>query len=1310
MKPQLTKVLLALLLAAVPCASFGAFGLTTATDYYTVDTGAGLVFKVRRTDNGSSTQSAGDLMSLVYNGIEYQNQSRGSQINSGFDFLYTGVSAVTVSASVINVNYIRITVQAGNLTHYYMARNGYPNIYMATHFTTEPDTLGLCRYIVRIPSDLLSNGPVASDIRNNTGAIESGDIFGMADGTTRSKHYSNMRLMDWSFIGATGTNVGVFMLRSNHEGDSGGPFYRSLLNQCGSDQEITYIINYGEGQTEPFRTNVLNGPYALVFTGGGQPGTNLDYSWIETNGFNLTGWVSNANRGAVSGSVAGVPTGFQPVVGFANGQAQYWTVPATNGSYTSPLMIPGTYTMTLYKQELVVAMTNVTVTAGTTNTSNLASAEASPTYIWKLGEWDGTPAGFLNAGKVTTMHPSDIRMSNWNPGTFVVGASTVPSGIPCYQWKDVNGSQVIQFNLTAAQVVASTVRVGITVAYEGARPKISVNSWTYPSNPSPSTQPATRTLTVGTYRGNNVTYSFAVPASALVVGLNTLTVFPISGSGATTFLSAGYSLDCIEWDGPAVSPPTTPTGLTATAGNLQVGLNWDSSPGATSYNIKRATVSGGPFVTIASGVKPPTYTDASLVNGTAYYYVVSAVNSMGESSDSSSASATPFDLYAYWKFDESSGLIADDFAGTNNGVLASASAVWVTGKTNNAMKLNGTANSYVSFPTGLVSALNDFSIATWVKVDTNALWARIFDFGTGTGNYMFLAPVSFSSNTVRYAITTSSGGGEQQINTTATLSTGVWHHVGVTLSGNTGVLYLDGAAVGTNNSMTLRPSTLGTTTQNYLGKSQWPDPNLNGSIDDFRIYNRALSAAEITALFTPPALPAAPTGLLATTGGAQINLSWNPSAGAASYLVKRSPVSGGPYTTVAAGVTSTSYSDSGVFGGSNYFYVVSAMNATGEGTNSSEASATPFDFYGYWKFDETSGTNAADVAGAHNGTLAATATWGAGKTNNGVKLNGTTNSYVSFPTGLFSTLNDFSIATWVKVDTNATWARIFDFGSGTGNYMFLAPASGGNTVRYAIIAAGGGGEQQINSAAILSTGVWHHVAVTLSGTTGTLYIDGAVAGSTNGMTLRPSILGNTTQNYLGKSQWPDPNLIGTIDEFRIYNRALSGTEVSALASPPSAAPTGFAATPGNNQVSLSWNVSSGATSYKIKRATISGGPYSTIASPAATSYTDSTAVNGTTYYYVVSSVNLGGEGSNSAQVVATLTSIAPVNLSVSLSGDTFNLSWPMDHTGWRLQVQTNNLATGLATNWFDVVGSATTNGMTSPVDVNTGSMFYRLVY
>jgi hypothetical protein len=75
--------------------------------------------------------------------------------------------------------------------------------------------------------------------------------------------------------------------------------------------------------------------------------------------------------------------------------------------------------------------------------------------------------------------------------------------------------------------------------------------------------------------------------------------------------------------------------------------------------------------------------------------------------------------------------------------------------------------------------------------------------------------------------------------------------VAVAKSGNTGTLYVNGTQVGQNTSMTLSPSSLGNTTNNWIGRSQYAaDPFLDGQIDEFRIYNRALSAAEVQALFT----------------------------------------------------------------------------------------------------------------------------------------------------------------------------------------------------------------------------------------------------------------------------------------------------------------------------------------------------------------------------------------------------------------------------------------------------------------------------
>jgi rhamnogalacturonan endolyase len=547
----LAPVLALAALASTPSTARAAFGLTTATDYYQVDTGAGLVFKVRRTDNGSSTQSPGDIMSLVWNGVEYQDQSRGSQVNSGFDYLYNGVSAVSVSAAVVNTNYIKITVQAGNLTHYYMARNGYPHIYMGDYFTTEPDTLGLCRYILRMQVAKLPNGPTPSDIRNTVSTVESGDVFALSNGQTRSKHYSNMRLKDWSYIGATGTNAGIWVVRDSNEGGSGGPFFRCLLNQCTStNQEITYIVNYGEAQTEAYRPGILNA-YTLVATTGGTPSTSIDTSWFS--GMGLSGYLADSGRGRVTGvGINGRDPNYTYTVGFSNSTAQYWTTAsASNGYYSCSNMRPGTYTQTIYKNELAVWTGSATVTAGgilQLHTITIGGDPSATTPIWRIGDWDGSPQEFLNGDKLTTMHPSDVRISTWNPSNYIVG-TTSASGFPAYMWKDVNNDHIIYFKLNSSQnTVAHTVRIGLTCAYAGGRPKISVNGWSS-SLPSPSSQPSSRTLTVGTYRGNNVTYSFTVPASAWQTNTgswNVLTITAISGTSGTGFLSPGYSIDCVD--------------------------------------------------------------------------------------------------------------------------------------------------------------------------------------------------------------------------------------------------------------------------------------------------------------------------------------------------------------------------------------------------------------------------------------------------------------------------------------------------------------------------------------------------------------------------------------------------------------------------------------------------------------------------------------------------------------------------------------------------------------------------------------------
>jgi rhamnogalacturonan endolyase len=532
-----------------PLAARADFGLTTTTNYYTVDTGAGLVFSILRVDNGSSTQSPGDIASLQINGAEYQDQSRGSQINSGFDWVYSNTSAVTVSAAAVGDDYIMITVQAGDLTHYYMARRGYPHIYMATYFTSEPQ-LGLVRYILRMQRSMLNNGPIPSDISQTVSTVESSDVFALSNGETRSKHYSNHRLKDWSYIGATGDNVGIWVVRDNMEGSSGGPFYRSLLNQgTSTDQEITYIVNYGEVQTESLRTGILN-HYTLVVTDGSAPDTNIDTSWFS--GMGLTGYVASSGRGQVVGSgMSGMDSNYSYTVGFANSQAQYWTDATSSGSFLMSDMLPGTYTMTVYKNELAVYSTSVRISAGNVTTLDafaITSDPATASALWRIGVWDGSPQEFLNGDKVTYMHPSDIRMSSWSPAAYYVGTSSAQD-FPAYIWKDVNNGRYVYFKLSSTDLMSShQLRIGLTCGYSNGRPQITVNDWTSPA-PSASTQPSTRSLTVGSYRCNNVTYTYTIPSSAWKTSAddwNALQINVISGKTGTGYLSPGISVDAID--------------------------------------------------------------------------------------------------------------------------------------------------------------------------------------------------------------------------------------------------------------------------------------------------------------------------------------------------------------------------------------------------------------------------------------------------------------------------------------------------------------------------------------------------------------------------------------------------------------------------------------------------------------------------------------------------------------------------------------------------------------------------------------------
>jgi fibronectin type 3 domain-containing protein len=676
----------------------------------------------------------------------------------------------------------------------------------------------------------------------------------------------------------------------------------------------------------------------------------------------------------------------------------------------------------------------------------------------------------------------------------------------------------------------------------------------------------------------------------------------------SAFNAGGESANSAPVSAEPQAVPDAPTGLAATAASSsKINLAWNTVSGANSYTVKRATTTGGPYTTLASGLSATSFNDTSLTSATTYYYVVTATSNGGESAVSPEASATTSDLRVSLAFDETSGTTANDSAGDNyHGSLVNG-PTFAPGTLGNAIDLDG-VNDHLTLPSGVMSGLTAFTASVWVKPDTITDWARVFDFGTGTGVYMFLAPRNPANGKVRFAITTTGWAGEQKIDGQSALTAGAWSHVVVTWSGNTGILYVNGVEVGRNAAMTLNPSSLGTTNLNYLGRSQYPDPYFDGRIDDFRLYARALGAAEISAATAAQMPLASVSGLQATAASsAQINLSWTANPNAVSYNVKRATTPGGPYTTLATGITATSYGNSALNAGSAYYYVVSATNAGGEGANSAEAGATTFP------------TAPAPLTATAVSSTQLNLAWGAsnGATSYTVKRSATSGgAYTTLATGVTGTsYSDTGLtagATWYYVvsasntgeSVNSTEASATTFAETPSGLAATVVSSSAIDLSWNATAGATGYDVKRSTSA---GGPFDTIA---SGVTTTTFSDSGLNAA-------------TTYHYVVSAT----NAAGASPDSASVN-------ATTLPLPP-ATPSGLAATPGIAQVSLTWSAVSGATGYTVKRATVSGGPYTVVASDLASpSFTDTGLTNGATYYYVVNAANTGGTSADSSEVSA----------------------------------------------------------------------------
>jgi hypothetical protein len=235
------------------------------------------------------------------------------------------------------------------------------------------------------------------------------------------------------------------------------------------------------------------------------------------------------------------------------------------------------------------------------------------------------------------------------------------------------------------------------------------------------------------------------------------------------------------------------------------------------------------------------------------------------------------DLVLWYRFDESSGTTAFDSAiwggvarnATLTTIGLGATAGFSTTRQVGAHALvltpppgplGSSSGGYVAMPAFNTLAPDAVTIAVWVNLAANTStqnWERIWDFADSATGPKWLNLTARSSTSPYGPLFAMSATGhttavQERLVAPAALTANVWHHIAIVLPSGTpftGVMYIDGVAVATNDAMTVHLADIGATTNNWFGRSEFTsDPYFNGSLDDFRVYRRALSQQEITAL------------------------------------------------------------------------------------------------------------------------------------------------------------------------------------------------------------------------------------------------------------------------------------------------------------------------------------------------------------------------------------------------------------------------------------------------------------------------------
>src|SRR5262245_20478055 len=395
------------------------------------------------------------------------------------------------------------------------------------------------------------------------------------------------------------------------------------------------------------------------------------------------------------------------------------------------------------------------------------------------------------------------------------------------------------------------------------------------------------------------------------------------------------------------SAPSDPTGLTASAaGTSQVGLNWGPSTdnvGVAGYRVERCQGAGCTNFAEIAAPTATSFTDTPLSPGTTYRYRVRAVdpsgNFSGYSTNAEATTATapppPPGLVGAWAFSEGNGPTTADSSGNGN-VGSLTGATWTTlGRYGNALSFNG-ANSVVRVAdSASLDLTTGMTLSAWIQpTASQSGWKTILQHETDAD---FLN-ASNTDGPLRPAGGGTLGANTQYLSGPTANPVNAWTNVALTYDGATLRLYVNGTQVST------RAASGAIQTTNsplWIGGNSPYGEYFQGLIDEVRVYNRALTAAEVQSDMNAPIVPtapdttppSAPTGLSGTAvGGNRVDLSWTASTdnvAVAGYRVERCQGAGCTNFAQVGAPAATGYSDTGLAPSTNYRYQVRAVDGSG---------------------------------------------------------------------------------------------------------------------------------------------------------------------------------------------------------------------------------------------------------------------------------------------------------------------------------------------------------------------------------------------